>query len=95
MRGRAPLGPRLPRLVSPPPRPDKLPVPGQDLCGVVAVCGRGKGPTARGLGASEVVGYTETSVGEWLAQEREARQCDLVVGCIGGEGGRQCASAGV
>lgn len=50
---------------------------------VVGVCGRGKGALARELGVTEVVDYTETTIGQWLEQGGE--KCDLVIDCVGGD----------
>lgn len=53
---------------------------------VVAVCGgAGKAAAVRKLGATEVVDYTRTSVGEWAAADPAARQVDLVFDLVGGE----------
>jgi NADPH:quinone reductase-like Zn-dependent oxidoreductase len=53
---------------------------------VVAVCGRGKADSARKLGATEVVDYTQTSVEEWTAADPAGkRQVDLVFDVVGGK----------
>lgn len=53
---------------------------------VVAVCGgAGKAAAVRKLGATEVVDYTRTSVGEWAAADPAAREVDVVFDLVGGE----------
>lgn len=38
----------------------------------------------RDLGATETIDYTKQSIGDWVAEEPETRQVDLVIDCIGG-----------
>ncbi|KAH8910841.1 NAD(P)-binding protein [Coniochaeta sp. PMI_546] len=52
---------------------------------VVAVCGSGKEAAVRKLGATEVVDYTKTSVEEWAAADRAAREVDFVFDVVGGK----------
>ncbi|ERS98117.1 zinc-binding protein oxidoreductase [Sporothrix schenckii 1099-18] len=54
---------------------------------VVALAGAAQGPGAdavRALGATEVVSYRETTLADWVAVDRAARECDLVVDMVGG-----------
>lgn len=51
---------------------------------VVAVAGKGKEEAVRSLGATEVVDYTQTTIGAWAAEVPTEREVDLVIDCIGG-----------
>ncbi len=57
---------------------------------VVAVCGGAKAAAVRALGATDVVDYRSTSIGAWAAADAAARECDLVVDCVGGETAAAC-----
>ncbi|KAK3989441.1 Reticulon-4-interacting protein 1, mitochondrial [Cladorrhinum sp. PSN332] len=52
---------------------------------VVAVCGPDKIEAVKELGATEVVNYRETTVGEWVAADPAGREVDLVVDVVGGK----------
>lgn len=51
---------------------------------VVATVGPKNHDFARELGASETTDYTRQTLGEWVAEDRAAREIDLVFDCIGG-----------
>ncbi|EEH09749.1 alcohol dehydrogenase [Histoplasma capsulatum G186AR] len=60
---------------------------------IVAVCGSGNVDFVRELGATEVIDYTKSSVGEWAGRLGPGGKVDLVVDCKGGESLGQCWSA--
>ncbi|KAM0542641.1 hypothetical protein ACHAPJ_012720 [Fusarium lateritium] len=51
---------------------------------VIAVVGPRNHEFVRGLGATETIDYKKHSIGDWVAQEHETREIDLVIDCIGG-----------
>ncbi len=53
--------------------------------GIVAVAAKSKEELVRGRGATEIVDYTSISVEDWVAQDRAAREVDLVLDVIGGK----------
>ncbi|KAM7193786.1 Reticulon-4-interacting protein 1, mitochondrial [Naviculisporaceae sp. PSN 640] len=61
--------------------------------GVVAVCGGDKESVVKELGANEVVNYRETSIEQWVGEDLERREVDLVVDMIGGASLRGCWTA--
>ncbi|KAK9238757.1 Reticulon-4-interacting protein 1, mitochondrial [Lipomyces kononenkoae] len=57
---------------------------------VVAVCSAAKAEAARRLGATEVVDYKAKPLPEWIAEDRQRRECDLVIAVVGGTMLPQC-----
>jgi NADPH:quinone reductase-like Zn-dependent oxidoreductase len=52
--------------------------------GIVALCGPSKEGFVRELGATETIDYTKQSIADWAAADPAARECDLVLDCVGG-----------
>ncbi|KAK9366743.1 Reticulon-4-interacting protein 1, mitochondrial [Lipomyces kononenkoae] len=57
---------------------------------VVAVCSAAKAEAARRLGATEVVDYKANPLPEWIAEDRQGRECDVVIATVGGPMLAQC-----
>lgn len=51
---------------------------------VVAVVGAKNVDFAKEYGATETIVYTEEQVGEWVKKDQRARECDLIIDCVGG-----------
>lgn len=60
---------------------------------VVGVCGAGSAALVKSLGADEIVDYGRQSLAAWAAEDPAARECDLVVDCVGGATLAHCWTA--